>query len=79
MYISTAYFLYRNNVSYINPPPPLYRLTLQWKLASKGDLMDSKLKCTFVDVSPEEQPNSEETVTTSKVQVCVCVGVCVSL
>ncbi|XP_064398514.1 vesicle-associated membrane protein/synaptobrevin-binding protein-like [Halichondria panicea] len=39
-----------------------------WKLASKGDLMDSKLKCTFVDVSPEEQPNSEETVTTSKVQ-----------
>ncbi len=43
--------------------------------------MDSKLKCTFVDVSPEEQPNSEEPVTAYKVQVCVCVGVgvCVSL
>lgn len=34
-----------------------------WKLASKADLMDSKLKCTFIDVPPEEQPSGGDAST----------------
>ncbi len=41
----------------------------QWKLAPKSDLMDSKLKCTFVNIGPplaEGVVSNEEPTSTTK-------------